>query len=104
MALDTDLVATLRDARDRVVPFVGAGLVGEAGVPDATVAARALAERAANHGVDVPLGSFTDTCDAYARHFGAEALQRAVAEIVSSTTPRPTKALTAVVRCPRGSC
>src|SRR2546430_1390571 len=94
--MDVDeLVVLVGRERDRILPFVGAGLALTAGAPTAASLARHLASRT-GVSVDPAHPSLTAvTRDAEDKH-GAAVVRQHVAEIFSGLRLRPTPALTAL--------
>jgi hypothetical protein len=99
--LDLDFVRFLRERRPEVVPFTGAGVSADAGVPVADKLALLIAEAASELGAEVDrVEDFATVCAAVTDALGVEQLQAVVAGVVSRLEVRPTPLLRSIVRAP----
>jgi SIR2-like domain len=99
--LRSEFAAFLQRERDRIIPFVGAGLSVEAGVPAARKMAALITEKAHDRGLEVGDGlGFDDVCAAVTDQLSHRALKEIVAEIVSVREVTPSPVLKLLVRCP----
>jgi hypothetical protein len=96
-----DFAAFLQRERQRIVPFVGAGLSREAGVPAAGEMALLIIQSARERGAELidDLG-FDDACAAVTDQLTHKVLQEIVAGIVSQCEIVSTPVLELLVRCP----
>jgi hypothetical protein len=92
-----ELCDTIRSARGRVLPLVGAGLALDAGAPSVRDVAAELSRRFELGDCGADLGEAARRVVALTDRL---AMQTAVAEIVARTRPRPTPALIAVASAP----
>ncbi len=91
-----EFVDVLGEQRDRLIPFVGAGLAEEAGAPSGSELVSALLAGADEPAL--PEADFFATVDRLATERGEEWVQRTVAETVNRSEPRPTSTLTALAK------
>ena len=97
--LSADLVRFLRERRDAIVPFVGAGLSVNAGIPFADPLALQIAAKANESGASVAQrADFRAVCDDVAEALGDEALQRIIAALIQGFDAQPTPLLRLVAR------
>lgn len=99
MSLD-DFLAVLDGLRERLVPFVGAGLAAAAGAPSSATLTEALLAAAAEAG-DPDAQLFTVADHLAATHSEAW-VQQVVADVVGGRAPQPTPALMALAKTATG--
>jgi NAD-dependent SIR2 family protein deacetylase len=103
--LPSQLIDILRVERRRTVPFIGAGLSVEAGVPAAEPMAQLIAEKANERGATVDVRSaFAEVCADVNEQLSHEQLQEIVSELVLARDVRPTALLQLLARVSVGSC
>jgi hypothetical protein len=97
--LPPQLIDILRAERRRTVPFIGAGLSVEAGVPAAEPMAQLVAEKANERGATVDVRSaFAEVCADVNEQLSHEQLQEIVSELVLARDVRPTALLQLLAR------
>ena len=95
-----DLIGTLRETHEHVLPFVGSGLATAAGAPREPALAQALAGLTAVPAkADATLAEVTLAAEAA---LGTLAVQERLAELITGWRLRPTAALTALCGVSRG--
>ncbi len=92
----SEFVTVLSGQRDRLIPFVGAGLAVGAGAPSGTDLIGALLIAAGEPAL--PGADFFGTVDRLAAEHGEEWVHRTVAETVNRSERRPTPTLTALAK------
>jgi hypothetical protein len=101
--ISKELAEFLHRERERVLPFIGAGVSVSAGVPAAKDLARLIATRAREEGVEVALdASFAAVCAAVSEQRNHLRLQQITATIVDELELRPTPLHQLIVRAPLG--
>lgn len=101
--ISKELAEFLHRERERVLPFIGAGVSVSAGVPAAKDLARLIAARARAEGVEVAVdASFAAVCAAVSEQRDHLRLQQITATIVDELELRPTPLQELIVRAPLG--
>ena len=99
--LSPDFVRFLHERREQIVPFVGAGLSVEAGIPFADRFALDIAESANERGAGVEVREdFGAVCADVAAALGDEALQEIIVGLIQGSDAKPTPLLRLVARVP----
>lgn len=99
--LDPDFVRFVRERRPDVVPFTGAGVSADAGVPVADKLALLIADGANDRGATVDrVEDFGAVCGAVTNALGVDQLKDVVAEVIRGLDIRPTPLLRSIVRTP----
>jgi SIR2-like domain len=96
-SLPTEFVSLLRQERDRVIPFVGAGLAIPAGVAELPIGVVAAARA---RGVDVASDSLLSVTTALEGSLGTDGTKALVAEVVQSLVVTSTPTLRALAQVP----
>lgn len=96
-----EFAAFLQRERRRILPFVGAGVSVDAGVPAAAELAPLITQRARDSGADIPDGAdFTTVCALVTEQLTHLRLQEITAEVVGGLEITPTPLQRLIVRCP----
>jgi hypothetical protein len=99
--ISRDLAEFLHRERDRVLPFIGAGVSVSAGVPAAADLATLIAARARAEGaVIADKATFTQVCAAVSDQLGHPRLQEIAAALVDEVELEPTPLQQLIVRAP----
>jgi hypothetical protein len=99
--LDPDFVRFLRERREELVPFTGAGVSVDAGVPIADELALPIASKANEAGAGVhERAEFEPVCAEVIRSLGRERLQEVIAAVIREIDPQPTPLLRLIARAP----
>lgn len=99
--LDPGFVRFLREQREELVPFTGAGVSVEAGVPAADDLALQIASKANERGAGIDeRAEFEPVCSDVTRALGRERLQEVIAAVVREINPQPTPLLRLLARAP----
>jgi hypothetical protein len=102
--ISAEFAQFLHTEHRRILPFVGAGVSVDAGVPAAADLARLIAARAREDGADISeleLG-FSEVCSTVTAQLGHGTLQEITAHVVSGLPLTPTPLQRLIVRCPLG--
>jgi hypothetical protein len=95
-----EFASFLANERERVLPFVGAGISVDAGVPAADALAELIAARAGEEGVAIGGGTtFADVCRAVSDQLTHGRLQEITASVVDELPLTPTPLQRLIVRC-----
>jgi hypothetical protein len=101
--ISTEFAEFLHKERGRVLPFLGAGVSVDAGVPAAEGLAALTAAAARDEGVDVDKGAtFAEVCRAVSGQLSHLRLQQITAEIIGGLELRPTRLQRTIIRAPAG--
>jgi hypothetical protein len=101
--ISRELAQFLHQERERVLPFIGAGVSVNAGVPAAADLARLIAARARTEGIDVAENaSFAEVCAAVSEERDHLRLQQITAAIIDELELQPTPLQQLIVRAPLG--
>jgi len=99
--LDPDFVRFVRERLPDVVPFTGAGVSADAGVPVADKLALLIADGTNDRGATVDrVEDFAAVCGAVTNALGVDQLKDVVAEVIRGLEIRPTPLLRSIVRTP----
>jgi SIR2-like domain/HEAT repeats len=101
--ISTELAEFLHQERERILPFIGAGVSVNAGVPAAADLAGLIAARASAEGVELAAdASFAVVCAAVSEQLDHLRLQQITASIIDELELQPTPLQQLTVRAPLG--
>lgn len=101
--ISRELAEFLHQQRERVLPFIGACVSVNAGVPAAADLARLIAARASAEGVEVAAdASFAEVCAAVSEQLDHLRLQQITAAIIDELELQPTPLQQLIVQAPWG--
>src|SRR4051794_9542393 len=101
--ISKELAEFLHRERARALPFIGAGVSVNAGVPAANELARLIAARARAEGAEVAEDAgFAEVCAAVSAQRGHLRLQEITAAIIDELELQPTPLQQLIVRAPIG--
>lgn len=98
--LDPQFVRFLRDNRRMIVPFTGAGVSADAGVPVADELALLIASSANDRDAGIVRNDFAGVCADVTAALGRSTVQEIIATVVSGLDARPTPLLRLIARAP----
>jgi len=101
--ISPEFAAFLAEHRERTLPFVGAGISVDAGVPAADHLAKLIAEEARKERATIgEVANFAGVCGGVSEQLGHGRLQELTAAILDALPLTPTPLQRLIVRCPLG--